>query len=107
MITDYQQVVPTQARCLTYLGWLESAFDISLKFWVKFDTTEGKLRPIVLCCVGSGAVYDLFSDREGFVTAPILSADHGSIYPAMWACLALVEYSMMAVSTAKTTRPSL
>lgn len=107
MITDYQQVVPTEFRCITYLQWLEDAFGVSLKFWLSIEHSPGKIRPVQLFCSGSGELYDLLLDREGIVSAPILTADHGSIYPAVWACLTLMEHTLSALGRARIARPSL
>lgn len=105
MITEYQQVVPTEHRCIAYLMWMESAFDVSLKFWLSVEISPGRYSPIQLYMAGSGLPFDLMADREGLVKAPILRADHGSIYPAMWACLTIMEHTLASLGSPRTARP--
>lgn len=107
MITDYQQVVPTQFRCIAYLQWVEQAFDVSLKFWIQIDRPSGSYKPIALYCAGSGEIFDLLSPREGVVKSPILTADNGSVYPAMWACLTVLENALTTLGRPKVARPPL
>jgi len=108
-VTSYHRagVVPTAQRCFELIEFIEREYTCRLAWWLTIRSDGEKNVKLTIFCSGSGNVFDAIPDAFGCTRAPVLQAQNGNIYPALWACLTQLESNFLEEVGTRYRRPPL